>query len=220
MAFAPGTQQRYNGTNYFVAGLLLEKVTGRTYAQEAQRRILRPLRLDDTYVLDRHDPHLPQPYAHGYNAVTENGTTTLHDVSRQSPWPWAEGGLISTAADLTRLLPAIFRGEIVPASELSEMFTVPDVPYTGSAGNCSNGPDAGKACFSAGLVRTALPNGVTVWGKTGGAPGYTSGLFATRDLRRVLVYSINPTGNLNGSESRYVLRIAAATFAPGLAGTR
>jgi D-alanyl-D-alanine carboxypeptidase len=47
-------------------------------------------------------------------------------------------------------------------------------------------------------------------------PGYTSGLFATRDLRRVLVYSLNPTGDKDGSEMPYVLKIAAATFDPGL----
>jgi D-alanyl-D-alanine carboxypeptidase len=91
------------------------------------------------------------------------------------------------------------------------------VPYTGSASNCNTGPAAGRACFSAGLTTTTLPNGVTVWGKTGSVPGYTSGVFATRDLRRVLVYSLNPTGNANGSETPYVVRVAAATFDPGLA---
>jgi D-alanyl-D-alanine carboxypeptidase len=56
-----------------------------------------------------------------------------------------------------------------------------------------------------------------VWGKTGSVPGYTNGVFATRDLRRVLVYSMNPTGNADGSETPYVVKIAAATFDPGLA---
>jgi len=218
MRFAPGSQQQYNGTNYYVAGLLIEKLTGNSYAREVGRRILVPLGLHDTYVPDRRDPRLPGPHAHGYVAVTEDGTTTLHDVSRQSPWPWAEGGLISSSHDLTKLIIRIFQGRLVPRSELGEMFTVPDVPYTGSAANCHTGPTAGRACFSAGLTTTTLPNGVTVWGKTGSVPGYTNGMFATRDLRRVLVYSINPTGNANGSETPYVLKIAAATFDPELAG--
>ncbi|GAA4605656.1 hypothetical protein GCM10023195_19820 [Actinoallomurus liliacearum] len=62
-----------------------------------------------------------------------------------------------------------------------------------------------------------LPNGVTVWGKTGARPGYTTGVFATRDRSRVLVYSLNPTGNKDGSESLYVAKIAAAAFDPDLA---
>jgi D-alanyl-D-alanine carboxypeptidase len=56
-----------------------------------------------------------------------------------------------------------------------------------------------------------------VWGKTGSVPGYTNGVFATRDLRRVLVYSMNPMGNADGSETPYVVKIAAATFDPALA---
>lgn len=219
MEFAPGTLQQYNGTNYYVAGLLIERVTGRTYAQEVRDRIIRPLHLRDTYVLDRHDPRLPGSHSHGYVAITKDGVTTLHDVSRQSPYPWAEGGLISSSADLASLISAIFKGRLVPPSELNEMFTVPKVKYA-STDNCSIGPEAGQACFSAGLMKTTLPNGLTGWGKTGSRPGYTSGVFATRDLRRVLVYSLNPTGNKDGSEMPYVLKIAAATFDPGLAENR
>lgn len=216
MEFAPGTLQDYNGTNYYIAGLLVERLTGRSYAHEVQERIIKPLRLHDTYVLDRHDPRLPGKHAHGYVAVTEDGTTTLNDVSAQSPYPWAEGGLISDSADLARFISAIFQGRVVPSSELNEMFTVPKVKYAGTD-NCVIGPEAGQACYSAGLMKTTLPNGLTGWGKTGSRPGYTSGLFATRDLRRVLVYSLNPTGNKDGAEMPYVMRIAAAAFDPDLA---
>jgi D-alanyl-D-alanine carboxypeptidase len=216
MEFAPGTLQDYNGTNYYVAGLLIERITGHSYAHEVQKRVIEPLALRHTYVLDRHDPRLPGRHAHGYVAVTTDGTTTLHDVSRQSPYPWAEGGLISNSGDLARFISAIFQGRLVPRSELEEMFTVPPVKYAGKE-NCNLGPEAGQACYSAGLMKTTLPNGLTGWGKTGSRPGYTSGLFATRDLRRVLVYSLNPTGNKDGSEMPYVLKIAAATFDPGLA---
>ena len=55
-----------------------------------------------------------------------------------------------------------------------------------------------------------------VWGKTGSRPGYTSGVFATRDLPRKLVYSVNPTGNKDGTEMPYVIKIAAATFDPDM----
>ncbi|GLY88474.1 serine hydrolase [Actinoallomurus iriomotensis] len=215
MEFTPGTAQRYNGTNYYVAGLLIERLTGHTYAHEVRRRVIEPLNLRNTYVLNRHDPRLPGPHAHGYVAVTKDGTTTLHDVSRQSPYPWAEGGLISNSADLRTLITAVFEGRLVPASELNEMFTLPDVPYVGED-NCDTGPDAGRACFSAGLMKATLPNGLSGWGKTGARPGYTTGVFATRGLSRVLVYSLNATGDKDGSESPYIQRIVAATFDPDL----
>ena len=212
MAFAPGTQQRYNGVNYFVAGMLVEKVTGHSYAHEVRHRITRPLGLRDTYVPNLHDMTVRGRHAHGY--VTVDGA--LVDITEQNAWSWAEGGMVSSSADLTRFVRAVFRGRLLPRAELARMFTVPDVDYTGGGSNCRIGPDAGKACFSMGLTKTTFPNGVTAWGKSGSVPGYTTAAFATRDLRRVMVYSLTPTGNRDGSEGSYVGKIAAATFDPDL----
>ena len=62
-----------------------------------------------------------------------------------------------------------------------------------------------------GLMRVKASNGVVVWGKTGSRPGYTSGVFATSDLSRKIVYSLNPN-NLDGTEMRDIQQIAAAAF--------
>ena len=67
MAFEPGTRQQYNGVNYFLAGLLIERVTGHTYAHELRNRLLQPLRLDDTY--------LPAVVRCGYADVTPTATS-------------------------------------------------------------------------------------------------------------------------------------------------
>ncbi|MDX3247383.1 serine hydrolase domain-containing protein [Streptomyces sp. ME18-1-4] len=211
MQFAPGTAQQYNGMNYYVAGLLVEKITGHTFAHEVQSRITRPLALRDTYVPDADDPRLPTPHSDGYLTVkSSDGTMHPVDVTEQSPWPWAEGGMISTAADLDRFMTALFRGRFLPPAQQAELFTVPDVPGFHSS-QCRTQADAGRACMTMGLTRVKASNGVVVWGKTGSRPGYTSGVFATRDLSRKIVYSVNPT-NLNGTEIRYVLQIAAASF--------
>jgi D-alanyl-D-alanine carboxypeptidase len=61
-------------------------------------------------------------------------------------------------------------------------------------------------------MRATLPDGVTVWGKTGSTFGYTDGMFTTRDLHRRLVYSFNPT-NGGGNDLALVNRILSATFA-------
>lgn len=87
---------------------------------------------------------------------------------------------------------------------------MPDVPYW-NAGRCPGGSDE-RACFSKGLNRTPLPGGTVVWGKSGGQPGYSTAAFATRDLQRVLVVSLNATGNRDGSDSRRMQQIVAATF--------
>ncbi|MGK4583033.1 serine hydrolase domain-containing protein [Kitasatospora sp. HPMI-4] len=213
MEFAPGTAQQYNGMNYYVAGMLVEKITGHSFAHEVQSRITRPLGLHDTYVPDADDPRLPGPHSHGYLTVkSPDGTTHPVDVSEQSPWPWAEGGMISTPADLDRFITELFRGRFLPPAQQAELFTVPDVPSHNSS-QCRTEADAGRACMSMGLMRVKSAKGVVVWGKTGSRPGYTSGVFATRDLSRKIVYSVNPT-NLNGTELRYALQIAGAAFGP------
>lgn len=51
-------------------------------------------------------------------------------------------------------------------------------------------------------------NGVTVWGKTGSRHGYSSGIFATRDLARKVAYSVNPTvKSEDGPPAGYSLRV-------------
>ncbi|MFJ9946707.1 serine hydrolase domain-containing protein [Kitasatospora sp. NPDC091207] len=216
MGFAPGTAQQYNGVNTLVAGMLVEKVTGRSFAREVRTRIARPLGLRDTVVPDRDDLALPGPHAPASLDVTgPDGVRRRVDVTEQSPWPWAEGGMISSAADLDRFMTALLRGRLLPPAQQAELFDVPDVPNHRNK-NCEVGPTAGHACFSKGLMSATLPNGTQVWGKTGSRPGYTSGFFATKDLSRKVVYSVNPTG-ISGAEFPKVWQIVTTSFGSGQA---
>src|SRR5205823_4915855 len=45
----PGAEWHYSNTNYIIAGLLVERLTGHRVEAEVGRRILRPLGLHDTY---------------------------------------------------------------------------------------------------------------------------------------------------------------------------
>lgn len=212
MVHRPGAAQRYNGVNYVIAGLVIEKVSEHSYAHEVRSRIVRPLGLHDTYVPVHDNPLIRGPHAHGYVKVGGR----FADVTEQSPYSWAEGGMISSVPDLKRLLHALFDGDLLPRQQRRLLFSVPDVPYAGDDSNCKIGPDAGRACYSVGLTKTTLPNGVTVWGKSGATQGYTTAAFSTRDLARTMVYSLNPTGNHDGSEAPYVQRIVASVYDPDL----
>ncbi|MFI1202018.1 serine hydrolase domain-containing protein [Streptomyces sp. NPDC020883] len=195
----PGRVQQYNGVNTFVLGLLVEKVTGRTFGDALTRRIIRPLGLRHTGLPAPDDMSLPVPHARVYVGEDE--------VTEQSPWAWAEGGMISTAADLDRFTTALFRGRLLPPAQQKLVFTMPAVDSAPTNTNCING----KSCFSAGgLMRIVLDNGVTVWGKTGSLPGWTNGVFTTRDLKRRVAYSLNPTGTT--SERPYVMAVLNAAF--------
>ncbi|MGW2423980.1 serine hydrolase domain-containing protein [Streptomyces sp. NPDC001709] len=207
----PGHMQVYGATGYYVAAMLVEKVTGHSYEQEITDRILRPLHLRCTTAPET-DPTIPGPHAHGYLAVPQpDGGSSLADVTEQNPHA---GGMISTTADLDRFLTALFRGRLLAPAQMKELLTVPGVDYLNGG---KNDPGQGKAYYSAGLMRATVPGrdgrpGVTVWGKTGSTYGYTDGMFTTPDLRRRLVYSFNPvTGG--GNDMALVNQIIGAAFA-------
>ncbi|MEU7200944.1 serine hydrolase domain-containing protein [Streptomyces sp. NPDC045470] len=105
---APGTVQQYNGLNSFVAGLLVEQVTGRPFVRELDRRILRPLDLRRT-------------------ALSEDPSTA---------WAWSEGGLTSTAADLDAFLRALLDGRLLPPAQQRHLFEVPAVPGAAENTGC------------------------------------------------------------------------------------
>ncbi|MFF2957647.1 serine hydrolase domain-containing protein [Streptomyces sp. NPDC057963] len=195
----PGSVQQYNGLNAFALGLIVEKVTGHSFTHELRHRIIRPLGLRHTSLPAADDPTIPSPHARVYVDGDE--------VTEQSPYPWAEGGMISTAADLDRFLTALFRGRLLPPAQQKLVFAVPRVDSATTNTSC---PD-GEACFSVGgLMRYTLPNGQSVWGKTGSRPGWDNGFFATPDLGHRVVYSLNPTGTDSGIA--YIQRIIIASL--------
>lgn len=194
--FQPGSAQKYTNTAYVTAGMIVEKVTGRSCARNLRDRITAPLGLRQTYY-PGDDPHLPNPAARGYLDVDGE----LVDVTEMNQSiPGAAGGIISTARDLDRFITGLFRGRLLGREMMARLFTVPDVPmFDGS----------GPAYYSQGLMKLTV-NGITVWGKTGSRHGYASGVFATRDLARKLAYSVNPTVKSQDGQPLIVQAIAAA----------
>ncbi|MFF0740302.1 serine hydrolase domain-containing protein [Streptomyces sp. NPDC004111] len=177
-AHAPGAQQVYGNIHYLVLAMLVERVTGDSYPHQAQVRIFKPLGMRHTSFPSGPDPRLHGPHNRGYEEMEGR----LVDVTE---WNMSDrrgaGDMISTVADLERLLVGLFRGRVVPQPQLQEMFTIPGVP---------------GARMGAGLERFVV-NGREVWGKTGARPGYHTVLAATRDLSRTVVYSVTATDAKN-----------------------
>ncbi|MFF1441547.1 serine hydrolase domain-containing protein [Streptomyces sp. NPDC058295] len=196
--FRPGTQQHYLNINYTVLGLLIEKVTGRSYASEATRLVLAPAGMKNTYFPGT-DPRIAGPHNRGYQAVKKtDGTTELVDVTEWNQADrFAAGDMISTTADLERLLTSLFRGRIVPRPQLREMFTVP--------------AHIDGATYSAGLQRFAY-EGKVYWLKSGGRYGYNALIAGTRNLDRTLVYSVNSTDAKGEGMNPVAQRIAMAAL--------
>lgn len=206
--FAPGTQQHYANIGYTVAGLLIEKVTGDTYASQVSHRVLEPLHLKDSYFPGT-DPTIRGPHNHGYQLFDPSGE--LRDVTVWGATDaWAAGDLISTTADLERFTQALFSGQVVRGPLLKEMFTLPGASVR------EYGTGA-PAAYSAGLSVMTL-GGREVWGKTGGRWGYNALVAATRDLSTTLVCSVNATDAKGQDMNATAMNIVVAAFGAPSAG--
>ncbi|MEV5155993.1 serine hydrolase domain-containing protein [Streptomyces werraensis] len=171
-AHAPGERQVYGNIHYTVLGMLIEKVTGDSYEHQAAVRVFRPLGMRHTGFPGGSDPHVHGPHNRAYADI--GGRTT--DVTEWNMSDrWAVGDMISTTADLERLVFGLFGGKVVPRPLLDQMLTVPDVD---------------GATYGMALQRFVI-DGREIWGKTGSRPGYHTVLGATRDLSRTVVYSVN-----------------------------
>ncbi|OXM51908.1 alkaline D-peptidase [Amycolatopsis alba DSM 44262] len=119
--FAPGTDWSYTNINYVLAGLLIKKVTGRSYGEEIDRRILKPLKLWETEAPGTR-PGISGPHAHGYYRYEVAGQWKTVDITRQNPsWASSAGDLISTTEDLHTFFSALLGGKLLPAPLLAEM---------------------------------------------------------------------------------------------------
>ncbi|MFK8848574.1 serine hydrolase domain-containing protein [Streptomyces sp. Ac-502] len=103
--FEPGTDWSYANTNYVLARLLVEEVTGRSCAEETHERLLEPLGLSGT-VVPGTSPEIPAPHAHAYYRYEDAGRQKTADVTRLNPsWISAGGDMISTPRTSTRSSP-------------------------------------------------------------------------------------------------------------------
>ncbi|MFC5665396.1 serine hydrolase domain-containing protein [Kitasatospora misakiensis] len=178
--FAPGQGWHYSNTNYILTGMIIRKVTGRTWQREVERRIVGPLRLDAT-TFPGSSPGIPGPHAHGYVQLPEGPA----DITLINPTVAdAAGNGISTAADLDRFHAALFGGRLLSPARLAEMTTAVPAPMI-------------AAHYGLGLIRYDLPCG-EVWGHTGGIPGYNTILLGARDGSRQFALSFNV---LEGAET-------------------
>ncbi|MFY1688533.1 serine hydrolase domain-containing protein [Plantactinospora sp. WMMB782] len=176
---APGERHSYSNTNYVLAGLLLERITGRPAAVEIGRRVLRPLGLRRTYFPGT-DPRIDGPHSAGYVPWVDG---SLRDFSVYNmSWAWMAGEIVSTTADLNRFFRALLGGRLLRPAELAQMRrTVPADPANPSGTG-----------YGLGLLTVPLPGG-PVWGHDGVVLGHQAISLHSPDGRRQVTVAMNAT---------------------------
>ncbi|RSM69311.1 serine hydrolase [Amycolatopsis sp. WAC 01375] len=172
----PSSGWSYSNTNYIIAGLLVQRVTGRPIGEEITTRIIDRIGLRDTYWPQLGEQDLRGKHPKGYFA-TKDGN--LVDVTRQDiSMAWAAGALVSTPSDVTRFFSALVGGKLLRPQELAEMQSTVDAPGFDTVGGSR---------YGLGIATFKLSCGGQAWSHGGNTPGYTIVNGATTDGRAASV---------------------------------
>ena len=116
--FEPGDRYQYNNSGYYLAGLLIEKASGKGYAEYLEETFFQPLGMRESHYL-YNDPIVANR-AEGYR--TEDGVL-LNDEPLSMHLPFAAGALGSSVLDLVRWIVALGAGDVVGPDGLEAMTT-------------------------------------------------------------------------------------------------
>ncbi|MCR8846335.1 beta-lactamase family protein [Paenibacillus sp. SC116] len=172
--FKPGTSFSYSNTNYVLLGQIIKKVTGETYDQQIEKRIIEPLNLNDTFLPGSSTLIPGSKHASGYVYLHQK----LKDVTQMNPsWGNAAGDMISTGQDLSTFMSALLGGKLLKEEQLKQMLTAVKTEQVGD--------------YGLGIFTMKLPNGQVLWGHNGGIHGYGSFAFGSIDGKHIMVLNIN-----------------------------
>ncbi|MGI9125831.1 MAG: serine hydrolase domain-containing protein [Mycobacterium sp.] len=115
--FAPGQKFKYSNTNYILLGLLVEKVSGKSFADFLTDHILAPLDLVHTSFPS--EAQFPEPHAQGYTEPIDGDGPPIDASDWSASFTWAAGAIISTLEDMRIWVPAVATGRLL-SPELQE----------------------------------------------------------------------------------------------------
>ncbi|CAN5772821.1 serine hydrolase domain-containing protein [soil metagenome] len=114
--FPRGAAFRYSNSGYVLLGLIVERISGCSFADFLRTQIFRPLGMDSTLAYEPGISSIPER-AYGYSGIP--GGFSLNDQSTTSA-TLADGGVYSSTADLARWEHALTHAHLLPASTLEQ----------------------------------------------------------------------------------------------------
>jgi D-alanyl-D-alanine carboxypeptidase len=121
--FPAGAGWSYADTNYILVGMIFERITGKNLYQEVDRRLLKPLKLNNTVPSDRRIiPGVITGYSRPNSPFGFEGRVIRDGKFIINPqMEWTGGGFASTAEDLARWAKALYEGKAFKKTYLDEM---------------------------------------------------------------------------------------------------
>jgi CubicO group peptidase (beta-lactamase class C family) len=183
LLFEPGSQHRYSNSGYFLLGVLVERVSGKSFEDFLQENVLRPAGMTRTSTVDA--PDAPDT-AVGYEVGPDEALVMAKPIDMSIPF--AAGALRSTARDLVAWDRALAGEAVLDGPWKARMFT----PF--------------KDDYAYGwIVRPA--GGKVVQFHTGGIDGFTS-YFARAPEAKIAVVALSNSSFEAGKMGEPALRMA------------
>jgi D-alanyl-D-alanine carboxypeptidase len=187
--FPPGEGWAYHGSNYIVLRLLVEKATGTMLRDALRQRVLGPLGLTRT---DLVEGPLLGDCARGYlpadNPVLPGGPGAVDVTEIDVPFHRAGGGIVSTAGEIATLLRAGLREEMFQAVDSDWLET--------------DRYGLGIGEITSLMGRQPSPCGAA-WGHLGFSVGYTAIALSSRDGERQVVICANGSPSTAAAEEAF-----------------
>lgn len=117
--FPPGAQYRYSNSGYAVLAMVIEKVSGKSFAQFLQENIFKPLGMKNTVAYQKGSSSVKHR-AMGYRQ--EGGRFVFSDQSLTSA-VLGDGGIYSSVEDLFKWDQALYTEKLVKKATLDLAFT-------------------------------------------------------------------------------------------------
>ena len=156
--FKTGEEEIYNNSAYFLAGLLIEKVSGKSYADFVKENLFDKAGMTNSRYCS--ESAIVKNRAHGYDAADTLGNL-IRARYLNHKWPYAAGSICSTVRDLVKWNNALHGGKILKPESYAELIA----PSTLNDGT--------KLRYAKGLALVPLAGHRSIW-HDGGINGFIS----------------------------------------------
>jgi len=214
----PTTGWSYSNTNYLLAQLIIEKVSGNSYADELKQRFFRnpALHLEETYYEQHlYPPSVVDNMVSGYFASKDADNAGLQplygkDVRDLSvSWTQGAGGIVSTPQDVTRWSRALYEGDLLKPKQRQELMSIVSAKTGMPIKDVTPEDPRG---FGLGVARSLVPSIGKFWYYEGETLGYRMvyAWFPEPDV--VLAVGINSQPDANENHAGKLLETIHATL--------
>ncbi|WP_224487752.1 serine hydrolase domain-containing protein [Robertkochia flava] len=176
MMFPSGEAQFYNDSAYQILGLIIEKISGKSYEDYLDDTFFTPLGMDNTNYCsnDRIEPN--KVYGYDYK-----DSKLIKHMRVDHSWPYSAGSLCSTAEDLLLWMKALHNGKVFSPAMYQKMISPKEI-------------QGWRQLRYAYGLHVSKDGGISLIGHGGGIPGYSTEAYFFPDHQLYVIVLLNSIG--------------------------